>query len=214
MKYVILAITLVVSSLDLLGQDIDSLAVQPRRKHEVSFDVQFVGTSILSRTFLGASTDVKYYPFERLATGISFVITGRKIPETFTYQIDKPTIEYYEFGWVNQYDLLQKERFRVGVFLNNGVSISRLGDDADREKYYTRYGTQYRAKKIATNYFYLVQPGIDFSVRIFGENHAPDFYLNAKARYRWVVGNEKYGERNDFNGYLLGFGLQLIGFAE
>ncbi|AIL44273.1 hypothetical protein BD94_0498 [Elizabethkingia anophelis NUHP1] len=44
-------------------------------------------------------------------------------------------VDFYEIGWVNQYDIIQKDKIRLGVSLNNGVVISRLGDNAEKEKY-------------------------------------------------------------------------------
>ncbi len=77
----------------------------------------------------------KILPRQRWATGLSFSLVGRKITDNFTYSIGQPLVDFYEIGWVNQYDIIQKDKIRLGVSLNNGVVISRLGDNAEKEKY-------------------------------------------------------------------------------
>ncbi|MEC4050067.1 hypothetical protein OX284_011550 [Flavobacterium sp. SUN046] len=206
--FIILVLFLSVS----YGQTNNNLNQKP--KHEASIDFATFYTSILNKDLYGYNIDVKYYPFKNLATGFSFSIAQKKIDDTFSFSIGQPIVNYYEIGWVNQYDILQNEKIRIGLNLNNGIVISRLGDNDDKDRYWTKYGYQYRSKEIATNYFYLLEPGIDASFRLFSNKHYPDIYLTTKAKYRFVFGDSKYGQLNDFSNGYFGIGISIIGFTD
>lgn len=212
MKTVIILITLLLYCILTNGQSVDSL--NQKTKHEASLDLGAFYTPVLGKNFYGGAIDFKYYPFKRIATGLSFSMTERKIPYTFSYSIGRPQLDYYEIGWINQFDFVQQDKIRIGINLNNGLVISRLGDNAIKEKYRTRYGYGYRAKEVATNYFYLLQPGLDISFRIFSNKHYPDFYLTTKAKYRFDFGDNKYGQLNDFSNCYFGIGFTIIGFTD
>ena len=212
MKKSILFVITVLFSLFSFGQTNDPLNQKP--KHEASFDFGTFYTSVLNKDLYGYTVDIKYYPFKKLATGLSFSIAQKKIDNSFSYSIGQPIINYYEIGWVNHYDILQNDKIRLGLNLNNGIVISRLGDNDDKDRYWTKYGYQYRAKEIATNHFYLLEPGIEASFRLFSNNHYPDFYLTTKAKYRFVFGDSNYGQLNDFSNGYFGIGLSIIGFTD
>jgi hypothetical protein len=182
--------------------------------HEVSADLGAFYTPLLSRNVYGFNFDMKYYPVKRWATGLTASIATKKTDNSYQYTIGKPIISYDEFGWINQYDLVHKDQFRLNVNLNNGMAIAKLGDNADKVLQWTRYGNVEVPKKIATNYFYLLQPGLDISFRVYNHRHDPDIYLTAKAKYRYVFGDSKYGQLSDFSNYYVGFGISLIGFAD
>ena len=196
----------------IFSQTTDSL--KNKIKHEASFDFGAFYTPVLSKDLYGGNIDFKYYPYRKFATGLCFSMTEKKITDTFSYSIGQPLLDYYEIGWINQVDLMQRDKIRIGVNLNNGIVISRLGDNSEKEKYWTKYGYRYRAKEVATNYFYLLQPGLDISLRLFSNHHYPDFYLTTKFKYRFVFEDNKYGQLNDFSNYYFGLGISIIGFTD
>jgi len=102
---------------------------------------------------------------------------------------------------------------RIAVNLNNGISIARLGDGAIKEKRRTRFGYTYISKEVATNYYYLLEPGVDFSFKLFSFNHIPDIWVTAKTKYRFLFGDSKYATTKQFSDYLFGIGISLIGYT-
>ena len=180
---------------------------------ESAVDLCGVLTSVLAKNFCGFNFDLKYFPIKRIGTGLYFTYAKKKINNTFTYTIGKPIIGCYEIGWINQYNFLQTEKVRVAVDLNNGVSIARLGDDAIKEKRRARFGYTYISKEVATNYYYLLEPGADFSFRLFSFNHSPDIWVTTKTKYRFLFGSSQYGTTKQFSGYLFGIGISLIGYT-
>ncbi|MEO0037190.1 MAG: hypothetical protein RIQ59_401 [Bacteroidota bacterium] len=210
MKKLIFLIKLLLVCIFAKAQNIDSLI--QKTNNEVSFDFGSFYTSMLNKNFYGANIDFKYYVYKRFATGFSYSMTQHKVEETFNFSIGQPIINYYEFGWINQYDILQNKKFRIGLNLSNGLVISRLGDNDNLERYYVK-GWHYRPIEVATNYFYLLQPGLDISFKLFSSKHYPDFYLTTKAKYRFVFGDSKYGQVNDFSNSYFGIGFSIIGFT-
>jgi hypothetical protein len=212
LKPLSLSIILLLTTIVVCGQTNDSL--NKKTKHEAAFDICAIYTPILSHNFYGLNLDMKYYPEKKYATGLYISCTEKKINDTFTYSIGQPILYNYEMGWINQYDFVHTDRARINVNLNNGLAMFRLGDNDIKEKYRTRYGYGYRPKEIATNYYYLLEPGIDVSYRLFSNNHYPDFYLTAEAKYRFLFGNSKYGSTNQFSNYLIAVGVSIIGFTD
>lgn len=87
-----------------------------------------------------------------------------------------------------------------------------LRDDAVIVKQNTRYAYTYVAKEIATNFYYLLEPGADFSLKLFSFNHDPDIWLTTKIKYRFPFGDSKYATTKQFSGYLFAIGNSMIGY--
>ena len=185
-----------------------------KQKNEMSFDFTGFTTPLLTKTFLGGSIDIKYYPTKKWATGLDFSGAQKIINNTYNYAMGTPIINYYEIGWVNQYDFVQTDKLRLGASLNNGIAISVLGDNDDRVRRYGRYGNVYVPRKIATNNLYIIEPGFSASYRLYSNNHYPDFYLTTQAKYRFAIGGTKYADLSDFNGSYIGLGISIIGFMQ
>ncbi len=184
-------------------------------KSEFVFELGGAFGPVLSYNFFGLSVDVKYYPKSRFATGINFSWLGKNISETFSYDVKKPYLNYSVIGLINQYDLFQKERIRLNLNVNNGLAISQLADNDIKEpySYWTEWGLIHSEspKKVASSYHYILEPGLDLSIRIFSKNSLPDIYLTSKAKYRFVFGDSKFGETGQFSNYYFGFGVSFIG---
>ena len=183
-------------------------------KHEMSFAVSGCTTPLLTKIFFGGSIDMKYYPTHRWGTGLDFSGAQKIINNTYNFDMGTPIINYYEIGWLNQYDFIQTEKFRIGATLNNGIAISVLGDNDDKVEKNGRYGKIYVPRKIASNYLYIVEPGFEASYCLYSEKHHPDFYLTTQAKYRFAFGGTKYADLSDFNGSFVGLGLSIIGFVD
>ncbi|MDR6966605.1 hypothetical protein J2X31_000603 [Flavobacterium arsenatis] len=184
------------------------------KPQEMTVDLMAIYTPVLNKDFYGFNFDFKVYVKEKWATGASFSYAGKEVDNNFGYEVERPSLNFLAIGWINQYDVIKKEKFRLGLNVNNGVIVSRLMDKDVIEEVWTEFGPQENFKRVRTNTFYLFEPGIDASVRLFGNNFFPDFYLTAKAKYRVAVGNARFGETSDFTNYYVGVGVSLIGFME
>lgn len=211
MKHLFVAIFVFCSSLFVVKAQETNFSNQ---KHEMSFVVSGCTTPLLTKLFFGGSIDMKYYPTQRWGTGLDFSGAQKIINNTYNYAMGTPIINYYEIGWLNQYDFIQTDKFRIGATINNGIAISVLGDNDDKVEKNGRYGKIYVPRKIASNYLYIVEPGFEASYRFYSEKHHPDFYVTAITKYRFTCGGTKYADLSDFNGSFIGLGLSIIGFVE
>jgi len=193
-----------------LGQNGDSSTF---KFGEASLDIGAFYTPFRSTDLFGLNCDFKVYPIRRFATGFSASITNKRINDSFQYSVGKPYLYFNEFCWINQYNIVQADRIRIGINVNNGILVSQLGDNDVKVKYWTKYGYSERAKTVATNYFYVIEPGIDISLKLFSNKHDPDIYLTAKAKYRAAFGDAKFGGQSDYNNYYIGASVSIMGFT-
>ncbi|HRE77584.1 MAG TPA: hypothetical protein PLL09_07145 [Flavobacterium sp.] len=181
--------------------------------NEIAFDFSGFYSPILSTNFIGFSMDIRYYVRENWSTGINISYASRKMKTDFQYDVFNPAVQYSEISWLNQFDLLKKEKFRIGLQLSNGLAMATLVDRDVTEEFWDEYGVTESAKRIETNYFYILQPGIEAAVRVYDNDRFPDVYLTAKAKYRQAMGTPKFATTSDFTNYYVGIGISLIGFV-
>lgn len=188
------------------------VAASRTTRHELSFDLFALNTKLLNNNLWGGGLSIKYYPQEKWGTGLLLSGAGKRTSDTFGFSIARPVLSYYEIGWLNSFDIVQNSKWRTGISLTNGIAITELRDKAQTEKKHTRHGDRNVPKRIATNYFYLLEPGVDFSVKVVSNNHNPDFYLTGSAMYRMLIGDSHFGPKNIIPGVLFSLGISLIGF--
>jgi hypothetical protein len=174
---------------------------------EYNFDIGAIQTPMLAKRFYGVNFNLKYFPNKRIGTGAYIIFSSKRISDTFAYLIKKPIIQFYEIGWINQYNFLQTSKLRMSLSLVNGFSQARLGDNAIKERRH-----KYAPKEISSNYFYSFEPGSSVSYKLISNNNNADFWLTAAANYRFVFGNMKYEVTKDFSGYLFSIGISIRGF--
>ena len=180
--------------------------------NEIAFDFSGFYSPILSTNFIGFSMDVRYYVRENWSSGVNFSYASRKMNTDFQYDVLSPAVQYGEISWLNQFDLIKKEKFRIGLQLSNGLAMATLVDRDVTEEFWDEYGATESAKRIETNYFYILQPGVEAAVKVYDNDRFPDVYLTAKAKYRQAMGAPKFATTSDFTNYYVGIGVSLIGF--
>ena len=193
------------------NSDTDSLNI---KKHEMSVDFGAFYSPIISRDFYGINFEAKYFLSEKFETGLCYSLAGKKISDKFSYSIGTTIIDYYEYGWINQYEFVKKEKIRIGLSLNNGLLISRLGDNDEKERYWTKTGGGYMAKAIAYNYLYIIEPGIDISFRVYSNKNDPYVFITTKSKYRFAIGETKFGQTDNYTNYYIGLGVTVNGIVD
>jgi hypothetical protein len=193
------------------AQDIEA----PPKKPDI-FAVDLLGFSspILNRNFFGFSMDVKYYVKQKWGTGINFAATSKKVSTDYAVGAYEPDVTYFSFGWLNQYDFVQRDDVRLGVTLNNGLAIVNLRDRSETEIVYDEFGSTEVPVSKARNFFYTIEPGVTASFRVLKNNNFSDVYVTTQAKYRKVFGNPEFAKTQDFNGYFIGFGVSFIGLMD
>ena len=185
------------------GQAADSLRTNGSKQLEANVSV--FNTQLLANSSYSINQYIKYYPTARFGTGVYISCTQRKISDTFTYHIQKPILDYYEFGWTNQYNYITTDKVQANISLINAVSEARLGDNAFKKK-----TNKSMPKEVATNYFYALEPGAGFSFKIISPDKGSGIWLTAQAGYRFVFGNSKFASAKEFSDYFFGIGISII----
>ncbi len=203
---VIIAFFMAVSS---KAQVADSVKVY----HEMAFDFVGMQTPLLTKNFFGISLDLKSYVYPKWATGVNFSYSQKIINNKFNYNMGTPIVQYYEIGWINQFDFVQTNKLRLAASLTTGIAISRLADNDDKIERHGKYGNVYVPRGIATDNLFIIEPGFETSYKIYNGNHYSDIYITTKAKYRFAFGGPKYGDISDFNGSYIGIGLSVVGLV-
>lgn len=180
-------------------------------KNQVAIDLLTFHSPILNRNFFGFSMDAKYYVEPKWGTGFSFSAATKRISTDFALGAADPDVSYFSFGWLNQYDLIQSERVRVGINLNNGLAIVRLRDRSETEVYWDEFGYNEIPVSRGSNTLYIIEPGITASFRMFTPKNFGAIFFTTQAKYRQAIGNTKFGKTDDFTNYFLGVGVSFIG---
>ena len=181
--------------------------------HEIVFDFIGMQTPLLTKNFFGISLDLKSYVYPKWATGVNFLYSQKIINNKFQYTMGTPIIQYYEIGWINQFDFVQTNKLRIAATLTNGLAISQLADNDDKIEKHGKYGNVYVPRGIAIDNLFIIEPGFETSYKIYNGNHYSDIYITTKAKYRFAFGEPKYGNISDFNGSYIGIGLSVIGLV-
>jgi len=179
--------------------------------HEMAFDFVGMQTPLLTKNFFGISIDLKSYVCPKWSTGLDFSYSQKIINNKFQYTMGTPIVQYYEIGWVNQFDFVQTNKLRIAASLTTGIAISCLADNDDKLERHGKYGNVYVPRGIATDNLFIIEPGFETYYKIYNGNHYSDIYITTKAKYRFASGGPKYGDINDFNGSYIGIGLSVIG---
>lgn len=207
----LIVLCFLVSCVEVFAQDTKSSIEKP---HQFQVDLSGFSSPILNRNFVGFAMDVKYYVKPKWSTGLHFSATSKKITTDFSIGASEPDITYFSFGWVNQLDLIQQPDIRVGINLNNGLAIVNLRDRSETEIIYDGFGATEVPVSKARNFFYVVEPGISASFRVFKHLDFADVFVTTQAKYRKAFGNPEFATSDGFSGHYLGVGLSLVGLFE
>lgn len=183
-------------------------------RQEISFYIFALNTKLAGNHLWGGGLEMKVYLKSKWSTGIFLGIAGRGITDTFTFSIARPVVSYVETGWVNQYDIIQKDRLRIGLQLATNFGFAELRDKAQKVRERTRYGYRDLPKKVAVNPYYIAAPGLDISLKVKSISNAPDIFITANSKYRLAIGNWHFGPKDAFLGPLFSIGISLIGYSD
>lgn len=175
----------------------------------LSLGIYVASMPFISQQSFGGGLDFQAKYTNNLSAGLSFTITSRKVDPTFGYNIGESLLMYYDVSLYNEFKVLQWKRLEAAVRLNTGFAVFHLADNSIQEKYvwYDEYGIPYegeRALSIANNNFFKVAPVFSLKYQI-----AYHVAIEANVAYNFYIGNAKYGERSDFNNYMLQFGMKF-----
>jgi hypothetical protein len=154
-------------------------------------------TPIASKNALGYYLQSHFY-FKRFSIGVDFGGTPYYVHtnNTYSYPISKPGIGIFFLSMINQYDFLRKKGFAMNVSLKNGWTYFSLVDLSKKTLYSGYYGSRYSPTVLATNDYYLLEPGLSARIQLSGR-----WYLTLKPTYRFLFGKTVFGTKNQFENF-------------
>lgn len=168
-------------------------------------------TPILAENMTGVAFGFKGFLTERYGLGLSMSYAYKRTTNNFQQPAGSPVLDYFEWGLEQQYNVVNGSRFCLGATLGNSLAMVQLSDWDSVIQYTTPRGIRDRAKPVVTNYFYQVQPGLDFSVRLTAAEKSPVLNLTGKVKYNVMIGPTRFGTTSDFSKPYFGLGLTLNG---
>lgn len=173
-------------------------------QNEVAFGATVFHTQFANRNFLGIALEGHIYLKNNWSAGFNVAVTSKNVANDFNYYVEKPTVSYAEFSFVNRFDVYKTNKFRVAFSLSNGVAVATLSDRAFSE---TTDDLIETPLTIASNYFYVLQAGAEAAVRIRQYRSGYDLYIKTEVKNRKTFGSANFGTSTDFKGLYFGLGV-------
>lgn len=174
---------------------------------------------ILKGHQFGGDLTGRYYVSEKLSLGLGFAYSTKKYREGFGYETDRTLTHNVLLNSVVQYDFLSNENFSVGAYFLNGVSLvtlRNLNDTKTRTVNEEIDGIWYWRevevpKRLNRDAFYVMTPGIDFSVKV--ANLDPEFdtkmYITSRIGYQMAFGNQDFATAKNYTDFVFSLGITI-----
>jgi len=171
---------------------------------------------------IGFDVSARYYFSEAFSLGGSFYTASPRFNHGFGYDIDRTLINMYAINVPLQYDVINTEKFTLGLGFSNGVllNILRNRNETVEEEFWdteTGIGTSWNVpKKIKTDTYYLLTPYADASYKLLtlDKEDFTSMFLTVKAGYQNAFGNGFYSKPSDFRNYIVSLGITIKGTTD
>ncbi|WLD24519.1 outer membrane beta-barrel protein [Flavobacterium dauae] len=171
---------------------------------------------------IGFDLSARYYFTDAFSLGGHFYTASPKFNHGFGYDTDRTLINMYAIDVPLQYDVINTEKFTLGLGFSNGVllNVLRNRNETTEEEFWdteTGVGTSWNVpKKIKTDAYYLVTPYADASYKLLtlDKEDFTSMYITAKAGYQNAFGNGFYSKASDFRNYIVSLGITIKGTTD
>ena len=213
MKYLLLFLVSFFSAQMVLAQsEQDDLAITLGAIQVPTFDKHKTGFNIKAT----------YYLTDEFSIGGQFVIANKIYRRNFGFNVDNTFLNSYTFNASLQYDVVNTEKFVLGLGINNGILIKVLRNPdemKEEESYDPETGETYIyqiPKRLNTDAFYVLTPNVDFSYRIvhFGTEEDAALFFNCNVGYQIPFGVGDFSKPTDFRNYIVSLGFTIKGSSK
>lgn len=189
------------------------------QKDDLAFGLSAVALPVLSDYRLGAEASFRYYLADEFSFGGKFQYTFNNYKHGFGYDTPRTLVHFLNISMPLQYDVVNKEKFQIGLGFAPGVSFATLRDktQAKEEEYYdsetgitTIVSTPIRLNRDA---FFTLTPTIDAAVKLLDLETKSNtvLYLSANAGYQLTLGQGDFSKPTDFRNYIISLGFVIKG---
>lgn len=176
---------------------------------------------ILKGNHFGFDLTGRYYLDEKISVGLEFAYSSKKYNQGFGFETDRTLMHNVLLNSVIQYDFLTSEKFFVGAFVTNGVSIITLRDRNDtrlREVTEEIDGIWYTRevevpKRLGRDSFYILTPGIDLSYKVatLDQEFNTNLYITSRIGYQIAFGDGDFAKPKNFTDFVFSLGVTIKG---
>ena len=171
------------------------------KENPLSFEIGFARTNILGITFPGMNAHYIFFLSKRIGTGLSLFTVQSQVNQNFGYSIINPQVLFNQYGWINQFILINNKYIKLKLNFTNGLSQIRILQDSRQYN----SGQYIFPPNLARDFYYFVQPGTDLSLRLFSS-----LYLTGGLNYRFLFGKGNFSNRRDFQNSSFCLGLTVM----
>jgi len=171
------------------------------KEKALSIEISFARTNILGQTFPGMSGHYIFFLTERFGTGLSLFTVQNQVDQNFGYSLVNPQLLLSQYGWINQFILINNKYVKLKFNFINGLIQVRLIDESRP----SISGQIMAPPKLDSNFYYFMEPGTALSLRLFGL-----LYLTGGINYRFLFGKSHFSDRKEFQNTGYSLGLSMI----
>lgn len=168
---------------------------------------------------IGVDISFRYYFTDAFSGGLGFSTASPRFNKGFGFDTDRTLVNMYAITIPMQYDVINTEKFSLGLGFSNGLllNILRNRNETTEQEHWdpdTGIGTSWNVpKRLKTDSYYILTPYAEASYKLFTiDSNDPTFlFLTGKIGYQNVFGNGQFSKSNDFRNYILSLGLTIKG---
>lgn len=212
MRTILFFLTLILSATVSAQSQQNDLAVTLGATTMPNFDRQSIGFDLSAR----------YYFTDAFSAGGNFFVASSKFNQGFGYDTDRTLINMYGISIPLQYDIVNKEKFALGLGFSSGflINVLRNRNETTEENYRdsdTGIGTTWNVPvKLKTNTYFAMTPFAEMSYKTLtlDEDDGTALFVTAKLGYQNIFGNGSYSKAKDFSDYIISLGVTIKGPTE
>ncbi len=189
------------------------------QQNDLAFTAKAIVLPLFSDNRLGAEVGLRYYITDGFSVGNNYLYTNNSFKHGFGYDTNRTLMHYLGINIPLQYDVVNKDKFQVGMGVSPGLAISTLRDKTrmKEEEYYdeetgvtTVISTPVRLNRDA---YFTLTPNIDFSVKIANleTKSNTNLYVTGNAGYQFAFGKGDFTKPSDFRNYVISLGFTIKG---
>jgi len=189
------------------------------KQNDLAIGAKAILLPVFTNSRIGGELGLRYYITDGFSIGNNYMYTNNKFTNGFGYDTDRTLIHYLGINIPLQYDVVNKEKFQLGMGIAPGLNFITLRDrnQMSEEEYYdeetgvtTVISTPVRFNRDA---YFSLTPYIDLSVKAVDIDIKSDvaLYITGNAGYQFAFGNGDFTKPSDFRNYVVSLGFTIKG---
>lgn len=196
---------------------INSLSWAQSQSNDLSFTLGTQTIPMFDDNRFGFFLESNYFVTDAFSVGLKFDYATTKFENGFGYDTDFTMINSYKVSVPFQYNIVNSEKFLLGVGFSNGVlfNVLRNGNEIEEVEYFDEDQTNVLLvpKKITTDTFYTLTPFTNFSYKLvtIDTTDQVNLFLTGGLGYQNAFGKRSFSKGANYSNYIVSLGLTIRG---